>query len=147
MAAGAGIDGQLMVELLTVPATHIDRAWRDGAHKLSEACDTSGGEITGDQLKMILSRGERTLLAMRRDGAFVGWGVLRLDQLPNARVLMVTDMYAPGAEFGAFFDELKGFAAMNGCSRIRCAAGPARARLYQMKCDFKPVYQVLEVIV
>lgn len=136
-----------MVELLTVTATHIDRAWRDGAFKLAEACDTSGGEITGDQLKLILSRGERTLVAMRRYGEFVGWGVVRVDQLPNLRVLMVTDMYAPGAEFEAFFEELKRFADMNGCSRVRCSARPVQARLYQMKCGFKPVYQVLEVAV
>lgn len=135
-----------MVELLTVPATHIDRAWRDGAFKLAEACDTSGGEITGDQLKMILSRGERTLVAMRRDSEFVGWGVVRVDQLPNMRVLFVTDMYAPGAEFETFFEELKRFADLNGCSRVRCAAMPVQARLYQMKCGFKPVYQVLEVM-
>lgn len=147
MAASADIDGQLMVELLTVTATHIDRAWRDGAFKLAEACDTSGGEITGDQLKLILSRGERTLVAMRRYGEFVGWGVVRVDQLPNLRVLMVTDMYAPGAEFEAFFEELKRFADMNGCSRVRCSARPVQARLYQMKCGFKPVYQVLEVAV
>lgn len=135
----------MTVELLTVPASHIDRAWRDGAHKLSEACDTSGGEITGDQLKLILSRGERTLVVMRRVGEIVGWGAVMVDQRPNVRALHVSAMYAPGGEFEEFFGELKKYAAMNGCSVVRCAAGPVQARLYRMKCGFKPVYEVLEV--
>lgn len=135
-----------MIELKQVPVSHIDKAWRDGAYHLAEACDTSGGEITGDQLKMILSRGERTLVQMQRDGRTAGWGVIRADQLPNVRVLFVTDMWAPGAGFAEFFAELKKYAEANGFSEIRCAAGPAQARLYQMKAGFVPVYQVLKVV-
>jgi hypothetical protein len=131
--------------LKTVPHTHIDRAWRDGAHKLGEACDTSGGDITVDQLRMILARGERTLLAMTRGDSVDGWGVVQVDQLPNKRVLFVTDMYAPGAVFEEFFAELKKFAEANGCSVIRCAAQPVQARLYQIKVGFRPVRQILEV--
>lgn len=134
-----------MIELKQVPVSHIDKAWRDGAHHLAEACAASGGEITGDQLKMILSLGERTLVQMQRDGLAVGWGVVRADQLPNVRVLFVTDMWAPGAAFAEFFDELKKYAEANGFSEIRCAAGPAQARLYQAKCGFEPVYTTLRV--
>lgn len=134
-----------MIELLQVPPTHVDRAWKDGAYHLGEACDTSGGEITGDQLKMILSRGERTLVKMQRDGRTAGWGVIRADQLPNVRVLFVTDLWAPGAGFGEFFQELKKYAEANGFLEIRCAAQPAQARLYQARCGFEPVYQVLRV--
>lgn len=131
--------------LLTVNTTHIDQAWRDGAYALSQACDVSGGEITGDQLKMLLSRGERTLVAMRDGDETVGWGVVRVDQLPNLRVLFITDLVAPGAHFESFFDSIKQLATAWGCSRVRCAAGPVQARLYRMKCGFKPVYQILEV--
>ncbi|MTW25843.1 hypothetical protein, partial [Streptococcus pneumoniae] len=56
-------DGQLK-RLAHEPATHIDQAWRDGAHLLAKACDTSGGEVTGDQLKMLLSRGDRMLFVV-----------------------------------------------------------------------------------
>lgn len=133
-----------MVELKIVPPTHIDRAWRDGASRLSEACETSGGEVTGDQLKMMLSRGERTLVCMLRDSEAVGWGVVRVDQLPNKRVLHVSDMWAPGAEFSEFYDRLKAMAADGGCSAIRCAADEVRERLYRSKCGFKRVYAILE---
>lgn len=134
------------MKLIPVPSTHIDVAWfSEGASCLAQACATSGGEITGDQLKLILSRGERTLIRMDVDGEIVGWGVVRVDQLPNFRVLFVTDMVAPGAHFERFFEALKELAQELGCLRIRCAAQPAQARLYRMKTGFKPVYEILEV--
>lgn len=133
------------MKLLTVDARFIDKAYADGASCLSEACEKSGGEITGDQLKMLLSRGERTLIRMDDDGKAVGWGVVRIDQLPNMRVLMITDLVAHNAGFERFFGQIKQFASDLGCSRVRCAAGEAQARLYRMKAGFTPVYQILEV--
>lgn len=133
------------MNLIRIPATHIDFAYRDGADCLSKACDTSGGEITGDQLKMLLSRGERQLIRMDVDSKTVGWGVVRIDQLPNIRVLHITDMVAPHGHFERFFTVIKELAASQGCSKIRCAAQPAQARLYRLKCGLKPVYSILEV--
>lgn len=133
------------MKLEAVPTHMIDIAWADGAACLHEACDTSSGEITGDQLKLILSRGERTLLRMDDNGTTVGWGVVRVDQLPNLRVLFATDMVAHNGHFERFFDELKTLAKSLGCTRVRCAAKPAQARLYRQKVGFTPVYEVLEV--
>lgn len=135
------------MHLSIVPSTHVDKAWSDGAACLAKACDTSGGEITGDQLKMILARGERNLVAMVDDGKPVGWAVFRIDQLPNARVFFITDLVAPHANFPAYFDQVKEMAAGYGCSRVRCAAKPAQARLYKMKLGFTPVYETLEVLI
>jgi hypothetical protein len=77
----------------------------------------------------------------------VGWAVARVDQLPNFRVLHVTDLVAPNANFPAFMDAVKEMATNLGCSRVRCCAGPAQARLYRMKLGFKPVYETLEVVI
>lgn len=133
------------IELRPIPASHIDQAWRDGASCLLRACETSGGEITGDQLKMVLSRGERTLLQMLDSGETVGWGVVRVDQLPNCRVLFITDLVAPGSGFERFFESIKGLASTLGCSRVRCAARPSQERLYRIKCGFQPLYNILEI--
>ena len=122
----------------------IDQAWKDGASCLSMACETSGGEITGDQLKMLLSRGERTLVRMF-DEETVGWAAFRVDQLPNMRVFFITDLVAPRIGFQRFFEEAKRLATALGCSRVRCAAKPAQERLYRSRCGFKPVYQIMEV--
>lgn len=62
-----------MTTLRLIPATHVDAAWKDGARMLARACDASGGEITGDQLKLLLSRGSASscasTLMMARAGA------------------------------------------------------------------------------
>ena len=134
-----------MMQLTPVPQNFIDLAYTRGASCLHEACDSSGGEITGDQLKMILSRGERTLLEMTIEAKTVGWGVVRVDQLPNMRVLYITDLVAHNGGFHDFFDAIKQLARDLGCSKVRCAAKAAQARLYRMKCGFAPVYEVLEV--
>ncbi|MNJ22491.1 hypothetical protein D3C77_168620 [compost metagenome] len=133
------------MKLTPIDTAQIDFAWRDGAYALSKACDTSGGEITGDQLKMILSRGERTLLRLDGDEKTVGWAVVRVDQLPNMRVMMVTDLVAPHGHFEHFFEPLREMCYVLGCSSIRCAAKPAQERLYRMRCGFKPVYQIMEI--
>lgn len=133
------------LELRPVPASHIDAAWRDGASELARACDTSGGEITGDQLKMVLSRGERTLLQMLDGGETAGWAVVRVDQLPNCRVLFITDLVAPGGGFERYVESIRSMASTLGCLRVRCAARPAQERLYRMKCGFQPVYNILEI--
>ena len=144
MASGEGTYRQLM-QLIPVPANFIDLAYQRGASCLHEACDTSGGEITGDQLKMLLSRGERSLLEMTIEGKTVGWGVVRVDQLPNMRVLFITDLVAHNGGFDDFFEAIKQLARDLGCSKVRCAAKAAQARLYRMKCGFASVYEILEV--
>ena len=132
------------MKLTPIDQRFIDAAWLAGASALATACDASGGEIEGPQLKMMLSRGERTLLRMDADKT-VGWGVVRVDQLPNMRVLFITDLVAPHGHFEQFFSAIKELAASLGCSRVRCAAKPAQARLYRMKTGFQPVYEILEV--
>lgn len=134
-----------MKKLFPVPVTHIDQAWRDGAYMLAKACDTSGGEITGDQLKMILARGERQLLVIADGDRKAGWIAVRIDQLPNVRVLHVCELYAPGATFEECWSELQEMARSSGCSEIRCAAKDAQARLYRMRFGFEPVYTTLRV--
>jgi len=130
--------------LVTIPARHVDFAWRDGASQLSEACSE---ECTIDQLKLVISKGERQLVRMDTDTGTVGWGVFKIDQFPNVRVLHITNLVAHNAHFEQFLDALKAIAKDLGCSRIRCCAKDAQARLYRMKAGFQPVYTTLEVVV
>ena len=144
---GCACFGVVVLNLSVINPQFIDRAWKEGASCLDEACKSSGGEITGDQLKMILSRGERTLVALMDDGKAVGWGVWRIDQLPNVRVLHCTDLVAHNAHFEAFFFALKQAAESMGCSEIRCCAKPSQARLYRMKLGMEPIYETLRIAV
>jgi hypothetical protein len=133
-----------MVKLELIDSKYIDRAWKEGASELGEACKLVD-EITSDQLKLILSRGERGLVKLLRDDKTVGWSVFRVDQLPNMRVFYITDLVGKNSVFEEFFQAVKLMAEQLGCSRVRCAAHDAQARLYRIKLGFKPVYTTLEV--
>lgn len=130
------------MHLIQIPAHMTDFAWRDGADCLAESC---AEECTVDQLKMMISRGERYLVRMDSDGATVGWGTFCINLLPNMRVLHITNLVAHKCNFERFFPELKAMAATLGCSRIRCSAKPGQAKIFKRKLMFKPVYLTLEV--
>jgi hypothetical protein len=130
-----------MVTLYPVPSTQIDFAWKDGASQLLEAVNE---ECTSEQLKMLLSRGERQLVRMDRDGNTVGWGVFRVDNFPNLRSMHITNLVARRARFEEFYDALKAMAKSLGCSQIRCCATDAPAKIYAKKLGFVPVYTTLK---
>lgn len=130
------------MRLVPIHARHVDFAWRDGAASLVDSCQD---ECTIDQLKMLLSRDERQLVRMDDEDKTVGWGVFRVDAYPNCRVLHVTNLVARHCHFERFFDLLKQIALDIGCSKIRCSAKPAQARIYAHKLGFQPVYTTLEV--
>lgn len=142
MASNACFNGELMTKLITVPSHLVDYAWKDGAYKLGESCVE---ECTPDQLKYSLARNERVLVRLDGETPAIGWGVYTVQQLPNMRVLFITNLWARGASFELFFGELKDMAERLGCSRIRCAALPAQSRIFKKKCEFLPVYEILEV--
>ena len=130
--------------LVVVPPNFVDWAWRDGASSLCEPCSTVE-DITGDQLKLILSRGERTLVRMDKDDKTVGWGAFRVDQLPNLRVLHITDLVSHNGEFHTFFDEIKDIAKNLGCIEVRCSCKPVQARLFKQTNGFEEVFTTLRV--
>lgn len=135
-------DTQLRLNL--IQAQFIDFAWADGASCLAEAL-VGFSEITGEQLKMILSRGERTLVRLDEGGKTAGWGCYRVDQLPNIRVLHITDLVSHNNDFHRFFEEMKVIARALGCSEIRCSCKPAQARLFKRTNQFQEVYTTLRV--
>ena len=134
------------MKLFTVPPSHICIAWRDGADKLSQATALASREITADQLKLLLLRGERTLLGIADDSDIPqAWAAVQIQTLPNLRTLYVYAIYAPGFTGPACFDLLKRYATDNGCETIRGACDPAVAKLWVRKFDAKVIYSVYEI--
>lgn len=133
------------MKLLHIPAQHVDKAWSDGAHNLSEACKWASREVTPDQLKMMLARGERTLLGLQVEGKFVAWAAVQVQQLPNIRVLYVYSIYAPGSTGPDAFRLLADTARAEGCSSIRGACSEQVARLWERKFEAKRLYTTMEI--
>lgn len=133
------------MNLAIVDPKFIDKAWSDGAHQLGDVCELTN-EITGSQLKMMLSRGERTLVALMDNDKPVGWGTWRVDQYPNVRALHCTDLVAHNADFVRFFDEVKKAAGYLGCSEIRFSpGGNGRERLFASKLKAEFLYSTYRV--
>ena len=136
---------QSRVNIIIVPPNFIDQAWfKEGADCLEEACATVE-DITGGQLKMMLSRGERHLARLDENGKPVGWGCFQIDQLPNLRVLHISALVSHNHGFQRFFEEMKTIARSMGCSEIRCSCKPAQARLFKRTNEFEEVFTTLRV--
>lgn len=135
-------DGQL--KLIPVPVHSVETAFREGAEILLSACEQDS-ETTPDQLRMILLRGERSLVRMDDETGIVGWAAHRIDVKPNFRVFHITNLYAPGSHFERFFGQVKKFAEAYGCYEVWCCAKEAQARLYRQKLEFEEVYRTLRV--
>ena len=130
------------MQLIPIPSRHTDYAFKDGAVDLAESCVE---ECSIDQLRMLIAREERQLVRMDDEGKTVGWGVFRIENLPNMRVFFVTNLVGHHSRFERFYSQLKELAKDLGCSRIRFAAKPAQARLYRMKLGAESIYSILEV--
>ena len=110
------------------PATMIDQLWHGSADALVTAMARNGGECTGDQLKMMLMRGELLLI-----GSENLWAAVQHVQHPNKRVLHI---YAVARTKngrgmnGGDIAEVIGYAQETGCTALTCSADKAAERLY-----------------
>lgn len=130
------------MKLEIVQPQFVDAAWKDGADCLAEASETVG-DITGSQLKLILSRGERILVRLKDGESIIGWGVCRIDQLPNVRVMHITELVCHNNHFERFFDEFCAMARTTGASEVRFSGKDAQCRLFAHKCGFEKVYTTM----
>ena len=110
------------------PAHIIDQLWHGSADALVAAMARNGGECTGDQLKMMLMRGELLLI-----GSDDLWAAVQHVQHPNRRVLHI---YAVASKLNgdglnqADIAELCEYARQTGCTALTCSADKAAERLY-----------------
>lgn len=133
-----------------VPPHFTDRAWADGADCLSEACDKSYDEVTGSQLKMLISRGERILGRMVNEDETVGWACGEIIQRPNIRTFHITSLVCHNGNYQSFFDEVKNMAKSTGCSCVTYAANDSVARLHSIKLkdeNIEKMYSIYRVMV
>ena len=134
------------MKLFTVPPSHICIAWRDGADKLSQATARASREITADQLKLLLLRGERTLIGIADDSDIPrAWAAVQIQTLPNIRVLYVYAMVGPGFAGAESFELLRQYAKQNGCETIRGSSIDSIGRLWQRRFGAQKLYSVYEM--
>ena len=110
------------------PTNMIDQLWHGNVDALVSAMARNGGECTGDQLKMMLMRGELLLV-----GSDDLWAAVQHIQHPNRRVLHVYAVACTrdGRRMNdADIAELREYARQTGCTALTCSADKAAERLY-----------------
>lgn len=137
-------EGNLLI--FTVPSTHIDKAWKEGANKLAFGLTRYSPESTADQLKYRLARGELILLALAREGESpIGWAAVSFIQYPMFRSLFIYSIYAPRQAIASSFDLLKEWGLQMGATAIEGQADEAVARLWEKRFGFKEVSRTVRL--
>lgn len=124
------------------PKEMVDQLWHGNVDALATAMARNGGECTGDQLKMMLMRGELLLI-----GSPDLWAAVQHVQHPNRRVLHVyaTACTRDGNGINdADIAELCDYARQTGCTALTCAADRAAERLYA-RYGFMPQYVTMGI--
>ena len=128
--------------IMQYPAAMVNQMWDAGANALVHAASRSNGEWTGDQLKMMLMRGEVLLI-----GSSDLWAAVVINTHPNKRSLHI---YAVACTQGgkginaADIAELGEYAKNMGCTSMTCAADMAAERLYA-RYGFERQYTIMEI--
>lgn len=130
--------------LSIIPPKFIHRAWNDGACVLGRACSRSAGEVTPDQLRLMLARGEYLLARAEADSGAVCWFALAVQQLPSLRALYIYAAAGPGATGPEVAQALRDLARAEGCSVIRGACHGAMGRIWRRHLGGAPVYTIYE---
>jgi hypothetical protein len=129
---------------IVVP-NNIYNVWEDVKEYLNASINVSGGDFTLDQLKLILARGEQTLLVSIDEKSILnGAMTVEFSNRPNNRVMFITALGGNGIVNTETFSQVENWARMQGATRVSAWAQEAQARLYKLKANFNTVRMVVE---
>ena len=134
-----------MNKVQIVAPNNVYTVWNDVESFLNASINISGGDITIDQLKLILARGEQTLLVSTDDkGKLNGAMTVEFQNLPNNRVMFITALGGNGIVNNETFEQVENWARMQGATKVSAWAQESQARLYKIKANFNTVRMVVE---
>ena len=130
------------MRLSIYPSSMVGQIWDGGADALVAAMPRNQGECTGDQIKMMLMRGDIALIAS--DDV---WAAVQFVDHPNMRVLHIyavaSRINGGGINHGDIA-ELAQYARAHGATAITCSADKAAERLYS-RYGFEPIYTTMRI--
>jgi hypothetical protein len=128
-----------------VAPNNVYNVWGDIENYLNASINVSGGDMTLDQLKLMLVKGEQTLLVSTDDkGKLNGAMTVEFQNRPNDRVLFITALGGNGIVNNETFGQVENWARMQGATKVGAWAQEAQARLYKLKANFNTVRMVVE---
>lgn len=128
-----------------VAPNNVYHVWNDISSYLEASINVSGGDFTLEQLKLLLVRGEQTLLVSVNDNKKIN-GAMTVEFInsPNARTMFITALGGHGIVNEETFSQVETWAKMQGATKASAWAQEAQARLYKLKANFNTVRYVVE---
>ncbi len=128
-----------------VAPNNIYNVWEDIKEYLNASINVSTHDCTIEQLKMLLVRGEQTLLVSVNDNSKInGAMTVEFINYPNNRVMHITALGGSGIVNDETFSQVETWAKMQGATKASAWAQEAQARLYKIKSNFNTVRYVVE---
>jgi hypothetical protein len=128
-----------------VAPNNVYHVWEDIKEYLNASINVSGGDFTLDQLKLLLVRGEQSLLvSVDEKGALNGAMTVEFINNANARTMFITALGGNGIVNDETFSQVETWAKMQGATKASAWAQEAQARLYKLKANFNTVRYVVE---
>ena len=128
-----------------VAPNNVYNVWEDIKEYLNASINVSGGDFTLDQLKLLLVRGEQTLLvSVNESNKINGAMTVEFINNANARTMFITALGGSGIVNDETFSQVETWAKMQGATKASAWAQEAQARLYKLKANFNTVRMVVE---
>jgi len=128
-----------------VAPNNVYNVWEDIKEYLNASINVSGGDFTLDQLKLLLVRGEQSLLVSINESKKIN-GAMTVEFInnANARTMFITALGGTGIVNDETFSQVETWAKMQGATKASAWAQEAQARLYKLKANFNTVRMVVE---
>jgi len=128
-----------------VAPNNVYHVWEDIKEYLNASINVSGGDFTLDQLKLLLVRGEQSLLiSVNKNNKINGAMTIEFINSPNARTMFITALGGSGIVNDETFSQVETWAKMQGATKASAWAQEAQARLYKLKANFNTIRYVVE---
>lgn len=128
-----------------VAPNNIYTIWDEVNSYLDASINVSTGDCTLEQLKLLLVRGEQTLLvSVDENNKLNGAMAVEFKNYPNSRVMFITTLSGNGIVNDQTFSQVEDWARMQGATKVSAWAQEAQARLYKIKANFNTVRHVVE---
>ena len=128
-----------------VAPNNVYHVWEDIKEYLNASINVSGGDFTLDQLKLLLVRGEQTLLvSVNKENKINGAMTVEFINNANARTMFITALGGSGIVNDETFSQVETWAKMQGATKASAWAQEAQARLYKLKANFNTIRYVVE---
>ncbi len=132
------------MSLIHVDPRFLDRVWPLAAQMLQPAVDEARGEITIDQLELLIRRGESNLLLWDTPDGIAAAVAIEFHNFPSLRVAHVAFLGGRHVIAPSCFAALKEWCVSHGASEIRAWCAEAQARLFR-SIGFAEQYRIVGV--